>query len=445
MTSVVLPTVDCLRADHVGAYGYSRPTTPNIDKFVSEATKYTYAYSNCPGTRWAFQSLHTGVSTIRFNELGIPKNYKSLSRHFKQAGYATGGFAVNGYVSRDFNYDAGFDTYYSVKEATSEKNSIVRVGKWISDLLSSEFLNTNVFAPAFRFIRQSSTEGKNTYTPNHTDEDTVTEALSFIKNQQSIDNDFFCWIHFMDAHTPYGYWPSHLQAVRGDADIEHTIHPGNEAKVVPGDGPDPEVIDTYDAGIRRVDSQIGRVLDTLDDDVTIAITGDHGEEFGRMKNFKFHQASVYGTYAQVPIIMRTPGIEGGEKEGPAQHLDIPPTLLSAAGIPIPRHYEGEALQTVNRNPDHPIFFSLNSDHMAVRKGEWKYIEFNGKQELYKLPHMEIESEPVPPSPEKQSELTNILCALKGRELPRGVTNQITSEEADLSSEVEENLEKLGYR
>lgn len=121
MTSVVLLTVDCLRADHVGAYGYSRPTTPNIDKFVSEATKYTYAYSNCPGTRWAFQSLHTGVSTIRFNELGIPKNYESLSRHFKQAGYATGGFAVNGYVSRDFNYDAGFDTYYSVKEATKKQ------------------------------------------------------------------------------------------------------------------------------------------------------------------------------------------------------------------------------------------------------------------------------------------------------------------------------------
>lgn len=70
----------------------------------------------------------------------------------------------------------------------------------------------------------------------------------------------------MDAYTPYGYWPSHLQVIRGDADIKHTIHPGIEGKIIPGDGPEPEVIDTYDAAIRSVDSQIGSVLDVLDDD-----------------------------------------------------------------------------------------------------------------------------------------------------------------------------------
>lgn len=445
MGSIVLLTVDCLRADHVGAYGYSRPTTPNIDNFCSEATRYKYAYSNCPGTRWAFQSLHTGVPTIRFDDLGIPTNYEPLASHFRRSGFTTGGFAVNGYTSRDYNYDIGFDTYYSVQEATPQKSNLTRVGKQVSEALNSDFLSNNVAIPAYRLIRRLSTGNNNSYTPNHSDEDTVTEALSFIRRHQSSDENFFCWIHFMDAHTPYGYWPEHLQAVRGDADIEHTIHPGDEGKVIPGEGPEPEVIDTYDAAIRRVDSQIGRVLDMLEDDVTIVLTGDHGEEFGRMKDFAFHQASVYGTYTQVPIIVKAPGVTKREDEFPAQHLDIPPTLLTAAGIEVPEYFEGEALQNIREDHTRPIFFSLKSDHMAIRKGRWKLIEFNGEQELYEVPHMEIESEPNQSASEKRSEMESVLQAFREKELPESLAPEMKQSEKDLSPEVEDNLEKLGYK
>jgi arylsulfatase A-like enzyme len=371
--------------------------------------------------------------------------YKPLASQFRDSGFATGGFAVNGYVSRDYNYDTGFDTYYSVQEATSKKSSLTQVGKRVDEFLNSDFLRSNVLGPTYRFIRQLSTGDNNTYTPNHTDEDTVTEALSFIKEHQSSDEDFFCWIHFMDAHTPYGYWPEHLRAIRGDPDIEHTIHPGDEGKVIPGEGPEPEVIDTYDAAIRRVDNQIGRVLDVLEDEVTVVITGDHGEEFGRIKDFEFHQASVYGSYTQVPIIVRTPSIEEGEKEVPAQHLDITPTLLTAADIDIPEYYEGEALQTLQRERDSALLFALNSNHMAVRKGKWKLIEFNGERELYELPHMEIESEPTASAPEKRSELENYLQNFRKKELPEFVTTAMKSKENELSSEVEENLVKLGYK
>lgn len=445
MSSVVFLSVDCLRADHLGCYGYETPTSPNINKFAESVTLYKYAYSNCPGTRWAFQSLHTGVSTIRFNELGIPMNYKSLASQFRESGFATGGFAVNGYVSRDYNYHTGFDTYYSVQEATTQKSSLTRVGKQVDKFLGSEFLRNNALGPAYRFIRRLSTGSNNAYTPNHSDEDTVTEALSFIRKHQSSDEDFFCWIHFMDAHTPYGYWQEHLQAIRGDVDIEHTIHPGDEGKVTPGEGPEPEVIDTYDAAIRRVDTQIGRVLDVLDDEVTVVITGDHGEEFGRVKDFSFHQASVYGSYTQVPIIVRTPSIQKGVKEMPAQHLDIPPTLLTAGGIDVPEYYEGEPLQTLDRDRDSALFFALESDHMAVRKGRWKFIEFNGERELYEVPHMEIESDLRPSATEKQRELENALQTFHKKELPEAVTSAMSSRENDLSSEVEENLEKLGYK
>ena len=126
----------------------------------------------------------------------------------------------------------------------------------------------------------------------------------------------------MDAHTPYGYWPEHLKALRGDADIEHTIDPGSEELIEVGEEPPSEVIDAYDAGIRSADEQIGRLLKVIPEETTVVFTGDHGEEFGRFH--PFHYASLYGTMTQVPLIVRDDTLEAGRSEMPAQHLDIPP-------------------------------------------------------------------------------------------------------------------------
>lgn len=446
MSSVVLLTVDCLRADHVGAYGYNRPTTPNIDAFADNATLFTNAYSNCPGTRWAFQSLHTGVPTIRFNNLGIPTNYQPIAEQFKQAGYATGGFAANGFVSRDYNYDTGFDPYYSVQEATTKKSSITRTGKYIDNILGDDFIRERFLEPTHRLLRQfSSGRGNKQFTPDHTDYDTVSEALSFIRTHQEQGDDFFCWVHFMDAHTPYGYWPDHLKQIRGDSDIEHTIHPGDEGKVTPGRGPDPGVIDTYDAAIRRVDDQISRIFDELGPETTIVLTGDHGEEFGRTKDLQFHEASVYGSFTQVPIIVRTPEMETGVVDDPAQHLDIPPTLLAAAEIEIPSHYEGELLQALDRSVDEPIFFALSQDHLGVRQGNLKLIERDGDTELYQVPHMQTEAEGTRLNELPNESLKDELSKFKRKKLPTRITKHLESTSTDLSTEVEENLEDLGYR
>lgn len=79
MTSIVLLSVDCLRADHLGSYGYQKPTSPHMDDFANSSTLYKNAYANSPGTRWAFQLLHTGVSPHRINGLRYSREFYSAS------------------------------------------------------------------------------------------------------------------------------------------------------------------------------------------------------------------------------------------------------------------------------------------------------------------------------------------------------------------------------
>ena len=440
MDPVVLITVDCLRADHIGCYGYDRPTSPNIDQFSETATIFEPSYSNCPGTRWAFQSLHTGVSTLQIDGLGIPESYTPLAAYFQEAGYTTAGFAVNGFVSRDYRYDNGFDSYYSIQEQTTQQGILKKAGVQIDNLLQNDYIRKNVLVPLHNRLLSSSADKHNQFRPTHSDEDTVDHALSFLADHK--DQPYFLWVHLMDAHTPYGYWREHLEKIRGDANIEHTIHPGKEGKITVSKQPPKEVIDTYDACIRSVDEQIGRLLEAIDDDATVVITGDHGEEFGQYG--KFHQASLYSTMTQVPILVRSPNIEQGRVEMPAQHLDLPPTLMYAAGIEAPDHFEGSPLQTLDRDMDEPIFFTLGPNRIAVRVGDWKYIKWEGNEELYHVQQMGSENETIEDS-ERLSMMRNLVTQYRKNENKIGAGKQGLEEgSSDLSTEVETNLEDLGY-
>lgn len=439
MNQVVFITVDCLRTDHVGCYGYERPTTPNIDSFAETATIYPNSYSNCPGTRWAFQSLHTGVSTLKINGLGIPDTLDPLAAQFSENGHTTGGFAVNGFVSRDYRYDTGFDTYYSIRDSTSQHGLLKRIGRKVNNSLDNEIVRENILEPANDLLRSTKTDDKNRFQPAHSDRDTVDQALQFVRDHQ--DEPYFLWVHLMDAHTPYGYWPEHLEAVRGDSDIEHTVSPGKEGLVQVGENPPQTVIDTYDAGIRSADEQIGRLLNEVSETATVVFTGDHGEEFGQFGDF--HSASLYGTMTQVPIIVREDDLEGGRSEMPAQHLDIPPTLLYAAGIEIPADWEGKPLQTVDREPDSPLFYTLGEEEIAVRAGEWKYIEKEGESELYQVQHADKESTAVQ-NEEMLKELRPLVEQYRIEAGTAGAGQSELNKDDQLSQEVEGNLEDLGY-
>lgn len=343
----------------------------------------------------------------------------------------------------------GFDTFYGVEEAIKKKPFIYRLGKKISDTANSERLNEWILSPIQDILRNRSSEGSTIYQPSHSDEDTVDQALDFINYNQNTSNDFFCWIHFMDAHTPYEFWPKHLKEIRGNTNIEHTTHPGDEGKITVGEEPPEDVIDTYDACVRSVDEQIGRVLSAIRQDTIVILTGDHGEEFGRYNSF--HAPSLYSSMTQVPIIIRAPSIPTGINKTPVQHLDLPPTILAAADISVPDYFEGEALQTMNRKPDHPIFFTLSKDNiqseekMAVRRGEWKLIEADGSPELYRVHHSERETDMNAKQHENiAKELQEFLESHRKKPIIGKGKHILSNDKDQLSDEIEENLEDLGY-
>lgn len=444
MSATILLSVDCLRSDHVGCYGYDRPTTPNIDSFAGDATRYQFSYANCPGTRWAFQSIHTGVYAGQINGLGIPGDYRDhLAERFHSAGFETFGIAHNGFLSRDYGYDRGFDRWTGVADFDRDESLLVKAGKEVASTVDSDVLKRRVLRPAYKFVAGDS--GSDEYRPPTTDADVVDRAVEWIQDRQSATDDYFAWIHFMDAHTPYGRYDDHLRTVRGDTDIEHVVAPNEANAVVRGESPEERVIDTYDACIRSVDEQLGRILDLVDDDTVVAIVGDHGEEFGRYGGF--HEASLYSSMTNVPIIVRAPGLETGVVEDHfAQHVDLAPTLLSAAGVPAPEQYVGEPLQRVDdRTLSTPTCYSLEPGHIGIQTDRWKLIQRDGNRTGYRMKRTEREGKAADDGAVPDGVHTQLDAFEHRLEVGRVGGGTATLERDDeLSAAVEENLSDLGY-
>lgn len=112
--NVILITVDALRADHLSYLGYSRETTPYLDSIAEENAIFRRAFSNGPTTQFSFPSIMTSLYPLMLNGLGLPKNKgKTIAEVLKAHGYKTAAMHSNGYLSSSYNYDRGFDLFWS--------------------------------------------------------------------------------------------------------------------------------------------------------------------------------------------------------------------------------------------------------------------------------------------------------------------------------------------
>lgn len=317
MTNVLLVTIDCLRADHVSAFGYHRDTTPALDALAGRGAR-SLCLANHPGTRWAMQSLMAGVYTLQIDGVGIPSEAETLPEQFEAADYATAGYANNAFLTHLYGYDRGFD----------------------------------VFQGGMKFDRAT-----------QTDETTVTRATSWIDGVQSSDRSWFGWVHLMDAHGP---WEPHwsLRSEMGlDMDVEHVERAHDH--VTPGEDPPQPVIDAYDAGVRSADEQLGNLVDAVADDTLIVVTGDHGEEFG--EHHEYHTASLHETMTDVPLVVN----RGRLNAGAHQHVDVPPIILDRAGLDQPDSWVGAASPT---NFDDPAFLAVREEVGAEESSGDRYVK-----------------------------------------------------------------------
>lgn len=277
--NIVLLSVDTLRADHLGCYGYDQPTSPHIDALAATALRFEDFTCEVPLTAPSFGSMLTSQYPRSIN---MPRNGLPLQADvpmtpalFQQAGYYTFCVQSNWTLKQHLcGLARGFDTY----------DDDFHQGRW--GALKSERDGAEVTARAQDLLQA-----------------------------RPMDKPFFAWIHYSDPHAPY-----HVHA-----DLTPSGTPGFFTRR------DTRVRMQYDSEIAYTDQAIGALLNALPPDTIIVFVGDHGESLYE-HDYLGHGRRLYHNTLRVPLLIRAPGIEAGVSKVPARGMDIGPTLLGLAGL-----------------------------------------------------------------------------------------------------------------
>jgi len=277
-TNVILVTIDTLRSDHVGAYGYPRGTTPTIDRIGAQGTVFEAAWAHAPSTRYSMPAILTGrlpldvyYDTSIAGWPGLLPKATTIAEILHGQGLASGAFTNYWYFDKQRRMDQGFDVY-------DNDNARLHQGA----------------DPA--------------HTKGSSSREQTDKALAFVASHAQ--QRFFLWVHYYDPHH------------------EYEPHAGFERLGT-------SEVDRYDQEIAFTDQQLGRLVADLEarglwDKTIIVITGDHGEGFGE-HGVKQHGYDLYTQQTKVPLVVRVPGLAPRRSRTAVGHVDILPTLANLVG------------------------------------------------------------------------------------------------------------------
>ena len=305
---VILVSVDTLRPDHLGCYGYPRPTSPRIDHFRNEAVLFRQAISHAPSTLASHASMLSGLLPYHHRasweaKTRLPEEAVTLAELLRDAGYATAAITGGGQMQTIFGLDQGFDRYeiYGRQDLGGAADAAIR---WLERAGGSEF---------------------------------------------------FLFLHRYHVHHPYDPDPEVLALFEPDGydgPLPDAIGPEildriNSGELEIGDADRAHVVATYDAEIREMDAGFGRLVDWLEasglaETTLLILTSDHGEELGEHGAMGWHSHTLYDELLRVPLLARFPGGRwaGGTVDAQVRLQDLPATILGAVGIEPPAGYGG---------------------------------------------------------------------------------------------------------
>jgi arylsulfatase A-like enzyme len=371
--SLVLVTVDCLRADHCGFYGYSRPTTPFLDALASESFVVPAAIVAGAPTYYSFPAILASRMPLALGRdvIGLAPGESTLATVLRESGYATGAFSAgNPYISPRFGYDQGFEVFRDFLDfgaqptqetvspepppGDSARGQLNRSIKSFAGALGlSRVYNELYFQYCMKIAPAADSVDALRKFPSA--DILVDQAQSWLASVGQ--RPFFLWLHLMDPHSPY-YPPNETYHELTGRDIE----PGgarylneywNRSDLTPSalSRKRDEVVQLYDAGIRWVDRQIAQLVDSLRqthlwDDCVFALTADHGEEFLEHGGRYHAPVRLSEEIVRVPLVIRVPGEQGAiVPASPMSHLHLAPTLLEIMGVEAPSAFQGRTLWT----------------------------------------------------------------------------------------------------
>jgi arylsulfatase A-like enzyme len=448
---IVFVTLDTLRADHLGAYGYPRKVSPFIDGLAERGVVFERAYAATSTTGPSHATMFTGLYPLQHrvqkNGQGLPDAFLTLAEILSTRGFATGAFVSSRASLRSGHLDRGFRTYDEPQRAAAVP-----------------------YRPA---------------------DETIDAAIAWLEGRRDVD-PIFVWIHLFDAHLPWRAPLAQLQAVASGTEDErrtvkrflveeHRVPPsyfGNDADAML------QAIDEYDAELAFVDAELSRFYEAVSRldfgrRTLWIITSDHGEGLGN-HHWMLHGKQVYDEQVRVPLIFfasdgslpprRVPGI--------VEHVDLLPTIASLTGtgdrlgeqfLPVEGRSLAPALagevttavsprsafvqrRVYDSNPGTEARIRANPEQLrAIRyepgekyglvESRWKYVHrTRGRDELFDLERDPYETHNlVTQHPERAREMKARLLA-RVNALRAGPT----LEPDPVDAETAELLEKLGY-
>ncbi|HXK37470.1 MAG TPA: sulfatase [Candidatus Paceibacterota bacterium] len=319
--NVILISIDSLRADHMGIYGYSRDTTPHIDKWSKEAVVFNNYFSTSHLTPISEVSVHTGkypftTGVVNFQET-LPTSTPNLARLLKDHGYQTAAFGTSpefkGY-NAGHSLSRGFDRYV------------------FSEATASEF--------------------------NGRDKNLIGDSIDWISVVSASSSPFFLWLPIGSVHWPYGQSePHHFSSSTYDGYFktaskntwklvdhlfENTVFArrGPQAKFEPiaqlGKNDFDFIVGRYDDGILMTDRRIGQLFSFLkesgiDKNTIVILESEHGEGLNE-RGYVLHY-DIFDEQTHTPLIIKSPMLNPGRIDGLVSGVDIIPTLLALLTFP----------------------------------------------------------------------------------------------------------------
>jgi hypothetical protein len=300
--NVILILIDTLRADHMGAYGYERNTTPNIDQLAKEGILFKNMLAQSSWTEPATASILTGL---------YPKNHGAksgkdllkekvlLSEILQENGYTTAAFLANSAAGEVFGFNQGYDLFIEDSDFPAD---------WVNQ-----------------------------------------KVVPHIRNLKNTSKNFI-YVHYIDPHAPYNASEEHFSLENsnefreefrksgGKLDLDFFDRMREIEEKIETQGLIPQMINLYDDEILFNDKRAGEVFDALKekdiyDNSIIIIISDHGEEFFEHHGID-HGSTLFDEQLKVPWIMKVPGMKPRIIKKQVNQIDVMPTVLAILGIGI---------------------------------------------------------------------------------------------------------------
>ncbi len=340
--NVLLVTLDTVRADYIGAYGFEAETTPFIDALAERSVVFERAIAASARTAPSHASMLTS-RWVRDHSIGQVNgttrllDEPTLAEQFAAAGYDTAAFVSNPILTRRIGLDRGFDVYDDELSVSARSGVLER------------------------------------------DADATSERAEAWLGAER-DKPWFAWVHFQDPHGPYTAPPPFERVELPAEPDEVPLPPLSTASGYKGI-PDYQLLEgvhlpseyrsRYAGEIRYADAAVGRIVAAAEKSsprrpLVLLLTADHGESLGEHEHWFAHGFTTTPDQAHVPFVLMAPGLKPQRRSELVHHVDILPTLLRAAGLPVPETAQGVALGPLLSDaseawPDRIVFTDIGTE------------------------------------------------------------------------------------